>query len=179
MADETDDDGADRGPIGLVLDLFVFAPLGLLAESHTIVPKLAESGRQHVDNRVQLARMVGQFAVQQGKNQAAKVVAGLRANGHASDDGAPPAPAGADVVVPDDDEDGARSVAPARTGVDDGGISEEDLAIPSYDSLAASQVVPRLDGLSTIELEAVRRYEEAHRGRRTVLGKIALLQQGS
>ena len=27
-------------------------------------------------------------------------------------------------------------------------------------------------------LEAVRRYEEAHRGRRTVLGKIALLQQG-
>ena len=29
-----------------------------------------------------------------------------------------------------------------------------------------------------IELEAVRRYEAAHRGRRTVLGKIALLQQG-
>ena len=67
----------------------------------------------------------------------------------------------------------------ARAGLDDGGITEEDLAIPSYDSLAASQVVPRLDGLSAIELEAVRRYEEAHRARRTVLGKIALLQQGS
>src|SRR4051794_9583946 len=179
MADDTEGNGAGRGPIGLVLDLFVFAPLGLLAESHTIVPKLAETGRQHVDNRVQLARMVGQFAVQQGRNQAAKVVAGLRANGHEPEDGSPPAPAGADVVVADDEEDGAAFVAPVRTGVDDGGISEEDLAIPSYDSLAASQVVPRLDGLNSIELEAVRRYEEAHRGRRTVLGKIAILQQGS
>ena len=75
-----------------------------------------------------------------------------------------------------DDDDGP--VRPPVAGVDDGGITEDDLAIPSYDSLAASQVVPRLDGLSSIELEAVRRYEEAHRGRRTVLGKIALLQQG-
>ena len=85
-----DDNGADRGPIDHVLDLFVFAPLGLLAESHTIVPKLAEAGRQHVDNRVQLARMVGQFAVQQGKHQAAKVVAGLRANGARPRAAAPP-----------------------------------------------------------------------------------------
>jgi hypothetical protein len=177
VADETEGNGAGRGPIGHVLDLFVFAPLGLLAESHTIVPKLAESGRQHVDSRVQLARMVGQFAVQQGRQQAAKVVAGLRANGTtAAPDVEAPA---ASPAAPDDDDDGWPSDASvARPGVDDSGISEEDLAIPSYDSLAASQVVPRLDGLSSIELEAVRRYEEAHRGRRTVLGKIALLQQG-
>ena len=42
---------------------------------------------------------------------------------------------------------------------------------PDYDSLSASQVVPRLDGLTADELEAVRRYEAAHRGRRTILGK--------
>jgi len=175
MADEPAGNG--RGPLGHVLDLFVFAPLGLLAESHTIVPKLAESGRQHVDSRVQLARMVGQFAVQQGKQQAAKVVAGLRANGSTPEpDGAE---ADADPTALDDDDDGWAGDTPVtRTGVDEGGIAEDDLAIPSYDSLAASQVVPRLDGLSSIELEAVRRYEEAHRGRRTVLGKIAFLQQG-
>jgi hypothetical protein len=172
MADGTDGNGTDRGPLGHVLDLFVFAPLGLLAESHTIVPKLAESGRQHVDNRVQLARMVGQFAVQQGRQQAAKVVAGLRANGAGPQPTSSPV-ADADVI---DDDDGP--LRPPVAGDDRGGISEDDLAIPSYDSLAASQVVPRLDGLSSIELEAVRRYEEAHRGRRTVLGKIALLQQG-
>ena len=174
MAEGTEGNGTGRGPVGHVLDLFVFAPLGLLAESHTMVPKLAESGRQHVDNRVQLARMVGQFAVQQGRQQAAKVVAGLRANGTDAEPAPASGPAPDAEIV--DDEDG-----PARgpvAGGDDGGITEDDLAIPSYDSLAASQVVPRLDGLSPIELEAVRRYEEAHRGRRTVLGKIALLQQG-
>ena len=53
---------------------------------------------------------------------------------------------------------------------------EGELAIPSYNSLAASQVVSRLEALTPAELEAVRRYEQAHRGRRTVLGKIALLQ---
>ena len=50
-----------------------------------------------------------------------------------------------------------------------------ELAIPDYDELSASQVVERLEGLDTGELEAVRRYEAAHRGRNTILGKIAQL----
>lgn len=54
----------------------------------------------------------------------------------------------------------------------------DDLAIPDYDSLSASQVVPRLVGLTVDELELVRRYEEAGRGRRTILSKIAQLQAG-
>ena len=54
--------------------------------------------------------------------------------------------------------------------------SEAQLAIPGYDSLSAPQVVRRLDGLVDVELEAVRRYEEGHRGRRTILSKIAQLQ---
>jgi hypothetical protein len=184
MADDAD--AADRGPVDHLLDFFVFAPLGLLAESHTMVPKLAQAGRQHVGNRVQLARMVGQFAVQQGKHQASKVVGNLRAQ--AAETAGNPSPPGATVTAPaadvtdvidDDDDDIATPVRSGADGdgtIDDSGIAEEDLAIPSYDSLAASQVVPRLDGLTTIELEAVRRYELAHRGRRTVLGKIALLQ---
>jgi hypothetical protein len=53
---------------------------------------------------------------------------------------------------------------------------EQALGIPDYDSLSASQVVPRLAGLSQDELEAVRAYETANRGRRTVLSKIAQLQ---
>jgi hypothetical protein len=50
------------------------------------------------------------------------------------------------------------------------------LAIPGYDTLSASQVVPRLDALRAAELEAVRAYEAAHRGRRTILNRIAQLQ---
>jgi hypothetical protein len=51
----------------------------------------------------------------------------------------------------------------------------ELLAIPAYDTLAASQVVQRLSSLEPDELEAVRRYELATRGRRTILHRVAQL----
>ena len=44
-----------------------------------------------------------------------------------------------------------------------------DLPIREYDGLSASQVVSRLTGLTPEELRAVRAYEVASRGRRTVL----------
>ncbi len=50
-----------------------------------------------------------------------------------------------------------------------------DLAITDYDVLSASQVVDRLEGLDPGELEAIRAYEVAHRGRATILGKIEQL----
>ncbi len=53
--------------------------------------------------------------------------------------------------------------------------AESALPIPEYDQLSASQVVERLDGLTATELEAVRAYELAHRGRSTILGKIMQL----
>ncbi len=52
----------------------------------------------------------------------------------------------------------------------------EDLAIPGYDSLSASQVVQRLAGLAALELEAVGTYEAATRGRRTILARVSQLQ---
>jgi hypothetical protein len=56
------------------------------------------------------------------------------------------------------------------------GPSAGSLAIPGYDSLAASQVVQRLAGLSQEELEEVGAYEAAHRSRRTILSRIRQLQ---
>lgn len=52
-----------------------------------------------------------------------------------------------------------------------------ELAIPDYDSLSASQVVTRLRGLSDAELEAVRAYEAATRGRKTILNKVQQLRK--
>jgi len=46
------------------------------------------------------------------------------------------------------------------------------LAIPGFDTLSASQVVQRLDGLSRAELVAVRAYETSSRGRRTILSRV-------
>ncbi len=52
-----------------------------------------------------------------------------------------------------------------------------DLAIPDYDSLAASQVIPRLEGPDQrVSLEAVRSYEATHRGRKPNLNPSAQRQ---
>lgn len=58
------------------------------------------------------------------------------------------------------------------------GSAGADLAIPGYDSLSASQVLPRLPGISEVELEELRRYEASNRGRKTILNRIAQIQSG-
>lgn len=55
---------------------------------------------------------------------------------------------------------------------------ESELPIQDYDSLAASQVVPRLATLSPDELQVVRAYEQATRGRQTILHRVAQLLAG-
>lgn len=47
-----------------------------------------------------------------------------------------------------------------------------ELPIPTYDALTAEEVVGRLDGLSSDELETLRRYEANTKARSTVLDKI-------
>ncbi len=54
-------------------------------------------------------------------------------------------------------------------------VAVETLPIRDYDELSASHVVERLEGLAPADLVAVREYEQQHRGRRTILGKIEQL----
>lgn len=70
------------------------------------------------------------------------------------------------------------SPAPSTNGSGNGngnGRSAASLPIPGYDQLSASQVVARLEGLGPEELQTIRAYESEHRGRNTILGKIAQL----
>jgi hypothetical protein len=61
---------------------------------------------------------------------------------------------------------------------DDAPDAAVHLPIDEYESLAASHVVARLDNLTPTELRQVRRFEVAHRGRRTVIGRIDQLLDG-
>jgi hypothetical protein len=55
----------------------------------------------------------------------------------------------------------------------DGHVPEvSSLSIPGFDTLSASQVVQRLDGLNRAELVSVRAYEASTRGRRTILSRV-------
>lgn len=77
-----------------------------------------------------------------------------------------PAPAHRRIV----DTDVIEEPAPDAPVVSRGAAA--DLPIEEYESLAASQVVARVERLSASDLRRVRRFEAANRGRRTVLGKI-------
>lgn len=183
MSDSADQPGKTPAAqaIDQALDVLVYAPIGLLFEGASLLPTLVERGKSHVTT----ARMVGKFAVTSGRGEATKAatklqdqvadllyrVAEVKLPG-AGRDGATPAteaPAGPAAVADDVPVD----EPPAPSGP---AIDVDALAIPDYDGLSASHVVNRLAGLSADELEMVRLYEAANRGRKTILSKIAQLQ---
>jgi hypothetical protein len=157
-----------KSPIEQALDLLLYAPLGLAITAREELPKLIERGRQEVTGQVTMARVIGEFAVREGERQGAKLVR------DAAERMRPPAPP----ETPARPAAAPPSAAPAAAAPSPNGArpSGGDLAIPGYDSLSASQVVPRLAGLSREELEAVRAYEASTRGRKTILNRVAQLQ---
>jgi hypothetical protein len=156
-----------RTPIEQAMDLFFYAPLGLLMNAEEIVPQLAERGRK----QVKLAKMMGQYTVRKGRAQAERALIRLQDladNQTRAGASAPPSPNG----EPTPAVQTPAAVAPPQHN----GAAAATLAIPDYDSLSASQVVPRLVSLSAGELDAVRAYESANRGRKTILNKIDQLK---
>lgn len=184
-----------------ILDLLLYAPIGLALDAEELAPDLARRGRNHA----LAARRIGEFAVLAGRRRIEQALAQLAEDPSTS---SAPAPAASptDLAVPaavadEERDDDALGPGPGHDGIEtdgdtsrrsadpesgessgdaDGATSAvpsvDDLAIPDYDLLAASQVVKRLDALTALQLEDVRRYEDATRGRRTILHKIARLQ---
>ena len=160
-----------KSPIEQALDLFFYAPLGFVLNAQEVVPELIEKGHQ----QVVMARMFGKFAIE---NEAPKQIAQLQKQVQKVAEqftarSAPAKPSANGPTAPT--MPATQTSAPVVTAPAHG-PGAADLAITDYDSLSASQVVPRLEGLSDAELAAVRDYEAAHRGRKTILSKIAQLQ---
>ncbi|MGH9245907.1 MAG: hypothetical protein ACRD29_16630 [Acidimicrobiales bacterium] len=185
-----------KSAIERALDAFFYAPIGLALNADDVIRQMAERGRQSVT----AARFIGQMAVQQGRTEVDKALDRLQEQATTLVDQlseltgtgagtrpapAEPAPAADDSAAPAERlEDRAVATvaaggAPSANGGSPDGTSPAvaTLAIPDYDSLAASQVLPRLAGLATDELESVRRYEASHRGRKTILNRVAQLQR--
>jgi hypothetical protein len=199
--------GEDRGvsdrksPVEQALDLFVYAPIGFLATVRDELPKLIERGHQELTNQATVAKMMGEYAVGEGQKEAGKrlqqaseTITGITSAlndrrrpapapppPHAP---APPTPAAPPSAAPTAPVPSAPPVSavtppppPAPPAPPPPAV--EGLAIPGYDALSASQVVQRLAGLSGDELEAVRSYESATRGRKTILNRVEQLRTGT
>lgn len=165
-----------------LIEIALFAPVGLALIAHDRLPGELRRRRQALHNRVQLARVIGKFAVQQGRAEFDRRAAGARRPGGGAPadvpvSNAPSGTATTDATPPT--RDPATAHRDIGGGGDVGGVQPptvDDLPIAGYESLAAVHVVQRLGGLRPAELEAVRRFELTHRARRTILAKIDQLQ---
>lgn len=162
----------DKRPADVALDLLVHLPVGLAVSARHLLPALARQGRQRLSTQLAQARVVGQFSVEQARLRAATAYGRARAEGIERLERL--AASELPTVPPPPQPERATTTATKRPTA---GPAGAELAIPGYDSLAASQVLPRLEGLAPDELEAVRVYEAAHRGRKTILGRIDQLQR--
>jgi hypothetical protein len=172
-------------PLDRLVELLVYAPVGLALTLKDDLAGIVDLGRRTIAPQVQVARFMGRLAVARATRAAGDLVedaigrmASTAPGAPAQDAAEPPPPAS--YPAGNGSAGNGSAGPPSGTAPPEGEVFEEGegLAIPGYDSLSAAHVVQRLGGLADAELEAVRRYEEAHRGRRTVLFKIDQLQAG-
>jgi hypothetical protein len=145
----------DQRPlIERVLDVVVYAPIGLLGQLQQEVPKFAAEGRQKFENRVQVARFIGEMSVTFGRKELAKRISERQAATTAA------------VSVEAASSGQVRHNADAPAPFD------------GYDTMAAAHIVQQMRSMTPAELDAVAEYERQHRNRRTVLAKVDQLRAG-
>jgi hypothetical protein len=145
------------------VEILVFAPLGFGALIIEDSPAAIDRARRELSN----ARFLGRFALDRG-------VAEVRGRLEVSSAERPESAAPASPARPDSGPVGSPPDAVESTA-DRDAPSPHDLALPDYDTLPAIDIVAKLEALSRDERDAIRRYESAHRQRRTVLGKLSQL----
>jgi hypothetical protein len=180
VSEPTDDRTSGQDALDRALDVLVFAPTELFLEALTEGPDLAQRGRERiaapVRNAVALGRLTVAFARRDLEGRVERFLAAPWPGPRGARPPAQEPPVSTSVPEEPADDPGGAPDAPVDAvtpaGGSDGGV---DLAIPGYDTLSASQVVRRLEGLGAGELDAVYEYELATRGRRTILHRARQL----
>jgi hypothetical protein len=62
----------EKDPVDQLIDLFVYAPVGLLYEYQEVFPKLVRRGK----SQVQIAKVIGQLALNRNRSEAVGTIAG-------------------------------------------------------------------------------------------------------
>ena len=161
-------DEAAISSIGEIFEILATAPIAIALMITEEVPKLLEKSRSRVTEDIYQAKYVGRFAVRHGRSELVRWF-GMGVDSLVNEEDPDPK----HQEVPDKP---AKSTKESHVGESQPQTSSKtkdsrlrDLAIHSYDSLSASQVVKRLAGLSKDELKVIRAYEHEARGRRAIL----------
>lgn len=139
-----------------LLDLLIYAPIGLLLEAKDLIPKLADRGR----GQVALTQLAGKVAGNRGRDETAPLFRQL----------VEAAGAALGSMTTDEHE--------LSDELDDHGeSSEDDLSLPikNYNAFSAPQLLEKLEALDQQQLDEILDYELTHRDRQTVTNRIKQL----
>lgn len=161
-------DTPDRRPIDQLVDLFVYAPLGLVYEYQDVLPKLIKRGK----SQVQIARVLGTMAAKQGQRTVNSRIDGV-IDVASSSVAQGITDVGARVGLAPDPSAERTDSGHSAEPVDE--IDVRPLPIAGYDELTAKQIIGLLGDLDPAQRARVGRYEAAHRARKTVIGKVEAL----
>lgn len=171
-------DKGERRPIDQLVDLFVYAPVGLVYEYQDVLPKLIKRGK----SQVQIAKLLGTMAAKQGQ----KTVEG-RLDGVIDVASSTVAQGITDVgarvgLAPDPAANRSaanRSDRSVSDAVVDEVIDRRPLPIAGYDELTAKQIMALVGDLEPRQRDRVQAYEASNRARKTVLAKLRTLAEAN
>lgn len=164
------------------VEAVIYAPLGMALEVLDHLPGWVARGK----SQITIGRFVGKMAAQKGQHELDSVLGdifGIDRHETPTDDSnteldntrsAQPEsankPKRPNSKTKTDSKSKADSTNKARSEV-------SGLALESYDTLTASQIVKRLDALSKAQLDAIATYESDHRHRVTILNRVRQIQR--
>ena len=171
------DSGENSPGVNQLLDMFIYAPIGMLYEYPDVLPQLIKKGK----SQVQLAKVMGEFALRKGQADPA---------GFASESLAGAGGAIAKLITELGDLLGASDSSRFTTEVTNArsangtpviettasassdGASKKKLPIANYDNLTAREIVSVLSDITPAQRARVRAHETKNRARKTVLSKL-------
>ncbi len=151
-----------------LLDLLIYAPIGLLLEAKDLIPKLAERGR----GQVALTQLAGKVAGNRGRDETAPLFRRLvEAAGAALGSMTTDEHELSDELELSDEHELSDELD------DHGESSEDDLSLPikNYNAFSAPQLLEKLEALDQQQLDEILDYELTHRDRQTVTNRIKQL----
>lgn len=166
MASSASDSAVD--PVEQLLNLFLYAPIGLFSKGSEALPELVERGRTQASN----ARVIGQFALGATNAKARKSLSDAEA--HFQEflrivgESARPSSKASESSSSSSSTTKATAEASVNHGVDD--------LVENYDNLTAAQILPFLAPLGAEQLERIETYEQSQRARKTVLNRLRQLR---
>jgi hypothetical protein len=166
VASSASDSAVD--PVEQLLNLFLYAPIGLVSKGSEALPELVERGRTQASN----ARVIGQFALGATNAKARKSLSDAEA--HFQEflrivgESARPSSKASESSSSSSSAKKATAEASVNHSVDD--------LVENYDNLTAAQILPFLAPLGAEQLERIETYEQSQRARKTVLNRLRQLR---